>query len=80
MNQPNITPIRKRKVLFNNFLGGIAWGMGATVGISIVLGLLAFFVRVINPVPVVGDFVSSVYEYVVDNNPRIRGAQTQDLQ
>jgi len=62
---------RKRKILFNNFLGGIAWGIGATVGFSIVLALIALFVRVINPVPVVGDFVTSVYEYVLQNNPRL---------
>lgn len=72
MDQPNITPVKKRKVLFNNFLGGIAWGIGATIGVSIVLALMAFVVQLINPVPIVGNFVTGVYEYVLDNNPRIR--------
>lgn len=69
---------RKRRILFNNFLGGIAWGIGATIGVSLVLALIAFFVQVINPVPIVGEFVASVYEYVMYNNPRIRDINPQN--
>ena len=72
MDQPNITPIRKRNVLMNNFMGGIAWGMGATIGVSIILASMAFLVKLIEPVPVVGEFVTNVYEYVMANDPQIR--------
>lgn len=63
---------KKRVILFNNFLGGIAWGVGATLGFSIVLAFITFFVRLLNPVPIVGDFVTNVYNYVEENNPRVR--------
>lgn len=69
---------KKRRIILNNFLGGIAWGIGATIGFSIVLALMAFFVQIINPVPIVGDFVTNVYDYVVTNNPRIQQGNTQN--
>lgn len=72
MEQPNITPIKKRKVLMNNFIGGIAWGMGATVGVSIVLALFAAVANFLDPVPVVGDFISNVYDYVIENNEAVQ--------
>lgn len=69
---------KKRVILFNNFLGGIAWGIGATIGVSLVLAFITYFVRLLNPVPIVGDFVTNVYEYVEENNPRIREIDTSD--
>lgn len=62
----------------NNFLGGIAWGIGATIGVSIILAVMAFLVKLVDPVPVVGDFVTNVYEYVMQNDPQIRTPNTQN--
>lgn len=62
----------KKQILFNNFLGGIAWGIGATIGLSIVLALLSSLGNVIGVVPIVGDFVSQVITYIQQNNPGIR--------
>lgn len=67
MDQPNITPIKKRHVLMNNFMGGIAWGMGATVGVSIVIAIFAFVANLLDPVPYIGEFVSNIYQYVLLN-------------
>jgi hypothetical protein len=62
----------KKHIFLNNIIGGIAWGIGATIGVSIVLALITLFVRLINPVPIVGEFVANVYDYVQQNNPRIQ--------
>lgn len=63
---------RSRKhIFFNNFLGGIAWGLGATVGVSIFLAILAFVVSQINLIPYVGEFVSSIASYVLKDNPNL---------
>lgn len=59
------------QIFFNNFLGGIAWGLGATVGVSIFFAILAFVLSKINLIPVVGNFVSGVAAYVLQNNPNL---------
>lgn len=56
----------------NNFIGGIAWGMGATVGVSIVIAIFAAVANFLDPVPVIGDFVSNVYDYVISNNDTVQ--------
>ena len=59
---------RKRDIFSNNFIGGIAWGLGVTVGLSVFLGLLAFVGSRINFVPIVGHFSSEVINYILANS------------
>ena len=61
----------KKNMLINNFLGGIAWGLGVTIGLSIVLALLTLLTNVIGVVPIVGEFVSQVIVYIEKSNPRL---------
>ena len=61
----------RRQIFFNNFLGGIAWGLGATLGVSIVLTLVVFILSKINFVPFVGNFASQVVNYVLISNPHL---------
>lgn len=63
---------KDRKAIFiNNFLGGIAWGLGATFGVTIILSILVFVLSKINLVPVVGSFASQVVNYVIVSNPHL---------
>lgn len=62
----------KKEIFINNLLGGVAWGIGATVGLSIVLALLSILGNAIGFVPIVGDFVSQVINYIQQNDPGIR--------
>lgn len=56
---------RSRKdMLLNNFLGGIAWGLGTTVGVAIILTLIGFLAKEINFIPFVGNFVTQITKYV----------------
>ncbi len=60
-----------KDIIFNNFLGGIAWGLGATVGVSIVIAILSLILKNIDLVPFVGNFVSQITNYVLQNNPHL---------
>ncbi len=57
-----------KKMLMNNFLGGIAWGFGATIGLSIVLAILTIILNQINLVPIVGGFLTEVLQFMAQNN------------
>lgn len=61
----------RAQIFFNNFLGGIAWGLGATVGVSIFFAIFGFVLSKINLIPVVGNFVSGVLSYILQNNPNL---------
>ena len=60
-----------KDIIFNNFLGGIAWGLGATVGVSIVIAILSLILKNIDLVPFIGTFVSQITNYVLQNNPQL---------
>lgn len=60
-----------KDIILNNFLGGIAWGLGATVGVSIVIAILSLILKNINLVPFIGNFVSQITNYVLQNNPQL---------
>lgn len=59
-----------RKILLYNFLGGIAWGLGLTVGLGILFAIFGFILSQINLIPIVGTFINDVVEYVLQSNPR----------
>lgn len=55
------------KRFFAGFLGGIGWGIGITVGTSVVLLGIGFFVSKVNFVPILGDFLAKVIESAQGN-------------
>lgn len=57
----------KKEMLINNFLGGIAWGLGTTFGVAIILAILGFLSKEINLIPFVGNFVTEVNKYVASH-------------
>jgi len=61
-----------KRMLLNNFLGGIAWGLGATVGLSVFVAILTLILKQINLVPIVGEFLSKVIEYMMHNNATLQ--------
>ncbi len=57
----------RKQIITNNFLGGVAWGIGVTIGLSLFFGILAFISTHINFVPIVGDFISNIIDYILTN-------------
>ena len=64
--------LSRGEIIINNFLGGISWGLGATVGLSLFFVLLGVVAKEVNLVPVVGSFVSQVINYILATNHNIQ--------
>jgi hypothetical protein len=62
---------RRHQIFIDNFLGGLAWALGATVGLAIIVTLLGFILKNINLVPFVGSFVTDVINFVISKNPQL---------
>lgn len=61
----------KKTLIANNLLGGVAWGIGATIGATFLLTLFGFILSKFNTAPFVGEYVSQVSHYVNKaQNPR----------
>ncbi|MEK7605934.1 MAG: DUF5665 domain-containing protein [Patescibacteria group bacterium] len=58
----------KRQIITNNFLGGIFWAVGVTIGFSLLVALLTLFSKYINLVPIIGVFVSDILDFVLSYN------------
>jgi chromate transport protein ChrA len=50
----------RRVMMFNNFLGGIAWGVGSVIGATIVISILASLIVYFRDVPYVGEVIESI--------------------
>ena len=61
--------LSRKEIILNNFFGGIAWALGATVGLSFIFTLLGILAKNVNLVPFVGSFVSQIINFVLANNP-----------
>ncbi|MFY0545217.1 DUF5665 domain-containing protein [Brevibacillus sp. H7] len=53
-----------RKLLWTNFLAGLARGLGLTIGTAIVLGLLGYILKQFLSVPIIGDYIGQLVDYV----------------
>ena len=59
----------KKTVFFNNIIGGIGWALGATVGGAILIAVLTFAVHKVNLIPIIGDGVAQIMQYVNEKTP-----------
>ena len=53
-----------KNMLLNNFLGGVAWAVGSTFGLAIILTILGFIAHQINIIPFLGEFATQITRYV----------------
>lgn len=64
--------ISKKELMYNNFIGGIFWAFGVTIGLSLIFFILVFLSKYVSFVPVVGDFLSDVINYILATNPNLQ--------
>jgi len=54
----------RKEMMFNNFLGGIAWALGALFGTGIVIAIASFVISKIDFVPIIGTLVIQIGEFI----------------
>lgn len=47
----------RKHILTDNFLGGMAWGLGSVIGATIIVGLLGVAIVRTKSIPLIGDIV-----------------------
>ncbi|MFD2371027.1 DUF5665 domain-containing protein [Brevibacillus sp. GCM10020057] len=57
-----------RKLLWINFLAGLARGLGLTIGTAIVLALLGSLLSQFLSIPIIGDYIRDLVEYLQSYN------------
>jgi hypothetical protein len=63
--------LRWYEIIWNNLLGGISWGIGATVGLALFFALLSLIAKNVDFVPIFGSFVSDIIDFILATNPRV---------
>lgn len=58
----------RKQIIINNFIGGVSWGLGATIGVAVIVALLTLIAKQIDVIPVIGTFVSDVINFVLQHN------------
>lgn len=63
----------RKRILLDNLLGGIAWGIGSVIGATIIIWILSFvFVRS-QRIPLLGDLIRQVVEEVNQSTEETKG-------
>ena len=50
------------RLMFHNFLGGMAWGLGTVIGATIVVAILLFLMRALGGVPLIGETIRDILQ------------------
>jgi hypothetical protein len=59
------------RIFLNNFIGGIAWALGATLGLALIVGILSLILKNVNVIPVIGNFIADTIKFVISKNPNL---------
>lgn len=60
-----------RVIMLRNFVGGISWAVGITIGFSLLIAILRFLSNNIDVVPIIGTFVSNIIDFVLSYNKHL---------
>lgn len=61
------TNMKKRSIIVNNFLGGLAWGLGSVIGATVIVAILIGLLRSVNFIPGLGNLTSQIMQNI-DNS------------
>jgi hypothetical protein len=49
----------KKQIIVNNFLGGIAWGLGVTVGLAVLLSIIGYALSKVEFGPMIQELIQN---------------------
>ena len=55
-----------KRIMWVNFKAGIAKGLGITLGMTVVLGILVWVLTMLVDLPLVGEYFAEAQQYIVD--------------
>jgi hypothetical protein len=58
--------LSKGEIITNNMLGGIFWGIGSIIGITLFLSVISLISRYVDFIPFIGNFISDLLNYLRD--------------
>jgi hypothetical protein len=58
----------RKKMMLENFLGGISWSLGVWIGTTFIIAILVFLLSKVDFIPVIGDFVGQVMSHATKVN------------
>ncbi len=61
----------RKSIMINNFLGGISWGVGIMLGATIVIGIIVIILEQMSWVPIIGDTLLAISEYIATNSQNV---------
>lgn len=70
-------PVSKKQMMWNNFLGGLFWGIGTALGAILLLTVLGFLVSRLDFVPILGDFIAEITHTVKEKESQTQLPFTQ---
>lgn len=53
--------VRKKDVIFANFIGGIAWGLGSVIGATIIVAIIVYFLNLLGLFDAFKDYLPQRY-------------------
>lgn len=48
--------LSRKQILINNFLGGLAWGLGSVIGATVVVAILGYILKALGVFSGIGNF------------------------
>jgi hypothetical protein len=64
------------EIIYKNFVGGVAWAAGASVGFALLIGIIGLLLGKLGGLPIIGGFLASVVE-VTQTAMQSRGVMIQ---
>jgi Na+-translocating ferredoxin:NAD+ oxidoreductase RnfA subunit len=61
----------RKRIFINNFIGGIAWALGATIGLALIVTILTLILKNVNVIPVIGNFIGNIIQFIITKNPNL---------
>lgn len=54
----------KKQIIVNNFIGGLFWALGTTVGLAVIIGILGLLAKNVDVIPYIGGFIADIVNFV----------------